>query len=190
VHPILAAITLPGHGNAHAAWMRDFGHLQVLLALLRDGFHPDSPGGTVRLRDDGTPVLDYPFTDYVWDGARRAFKAMAEIQFAAGATRVMPIHGRADAFTGNAAAQRAIDAFALAPLATTVVSAHVMGGAPLGVDPARSVCDPTGRHHHLANLYVLDGSLFPTSVGANPQLSIYGIVAKLASSMAGGAGRG
>ena len=27
----------------------------------------------------------------------------------------------------------------------------------------------------------LDGSLFPTSIGANPQLSIYGITAKLAS---------
>jgi len=31
---------------------------------------------------------------------------------------------------------------------------------------------------------VLDGSLFPTSIGANPQLSIYGIVAKLADGLA------
>jgi choline dehydrogenase-like flavoprotein len=33
-------------------------------------------------------------------------------------------------------------------------------------------------------VYVLDGSLFPTSIGANPQLSIYAIVAKLASGLA------
>jgi hypothetical protein len=26
--------------------------------------HPESPGGVVRLRDDGSPVLDYPFTPY------------------------------------------------------------------------------------------------------------------------------
>ena len=44
--------------------------------------------------------------------------------------------------------------------------------------------DPTGRHHQLANLHVLDGSLFPTSIGANPQLSIYGIVARLAAGLA------
>jgi choline dehydrogenase-like flavoprotein len=31
---------------------------------------------------------------------------------------------------------------------------------------------------------VLDGSLFPTSIGANPQLSIYGIVARLAGDVA------
>jgi choline dehydrogenase-like flavoprotein len=46
------------------------------------------------------------------------------------------------------------------------------------------VVDSAGRHHLLDNLYVFDGSLFPTSIGANPQLSIYGIVAKLASELA------
>jgi choline dehydrogenase-like flavoprotein len=59
-----------------------------------------------------------------------------------------------------------------------------MGGAPLGPDPRQAVVDPSGRHHHLANLHVLDGSLFPTSIGANPQLSIYGIVARLAAGLA------
>ena len=41
--------------------------------------------------------------------------------------------------------------------------------------------DSLGRHHHLANLSIHDGSLFPTSIGANPQLSIYGLTAKLAT---------
>jgi choline dehydrogenase-like flavoprotein len=31
---------------------------------------------------------------------------------------------------------------------------------------------------------VHDGSLFPTSIGANPQLSIYGITARLAANLA------
>jgi choline dehydrogenase-like flavoprotein len=30
----------------------------------------------------------------------------------------------------------------------------------------------------------MDGSLFPTSIGANPQLSIYGLVYKLAGKLA------
>jgi len=37
---------------------------------------------------------------------------------------------------------------------------------------------------------VLDGSLFPTSVGANPQLSIYAMTAKLASGLVTALGRG
>ena len=57
----------------------------MMLALLRDGFHPDSAEGSVGLRGDDTPVLDYRMTDYTWDGIRRAFHTMAEIQFAAGA---------------------------------------------------------------------------------------------------------
>jgi choline dehydrogenase-like flavoprotein len=184
IHPILAGITLPGHGDMHADWMRRLPNLHVQIALLRDGFHPDSPGGTVQLAGDDTPVLDYPLTPYVWDGARRAFLAMAQLQFAAGARSVMPIHGGGAAFSDLAAARAAIAAFPLAPLATPVVSAHVMGGCPLGPDPARAAVDPTGRYHHLENLYVMDGSLFPTSIGANPQLSIYGLVARLADGLA------
>ena len=184
VHPILAAITLPGHGRAHAAAMRDFARLHVQIALLRDGFHPESPGGVVRLRDDGTPVLDYPLTPYVFDGVRRAFRAMAELQFAAGATSVMPIHGAGTSFTSWREARAGIDGFALAPLVTKVVSAHVMGGCAIGSDERTSCVDETGRYRTLANLYVVDGSLFPTSLGANPQLSIYAIAAKLGEGIA------
>ncbi len=183
IHPILAAITLPRHGEAHSRWMRELPHLHVLIALLRDGFHADSGGGTVALRDDGTPVLDYPMSAYVWDGVRRAFAAMAQIQFAAGARNVMPIHGGGEAHASFADARAAIARFDLAPLATPIVSAHVMGGCPLGPDPRRAAVDVNGRYHHLANLYVLDASLFPTSIGANPQLSIYAIVARLADGL-------
>ncbi len=184
LHPVLAGITLPNHGMVHAGWMREFPRMQVLLALLRDGFRAESPGGTVMLRDDGTPVLDYPFTPYVWDGVRRAFKTMAEIQFAAGARRVMPIHGDGTGYASWSAARSAIDGFALAPLVTTVVSAHVMGGCPFGSEPRRAAVDVTGRYHHLRNLYVMDASLFPTSIGANPQLSIFAIAARLADGLA------
>jgi choline dehydrogenase-like flavoprotein len=185
MHPVLASITLPGHGVAHASWMRRLPNMQVLIALLRDGFHPDSTGGRVRLASDGTPLLDYPLNPYIFDGVRRALVAMAEIQFAAGASAVMPVHDGGDGYASFGAARAAIDAFDLRPHATTIVSAHVMGGCALGPDPPRAVVDETGRHHQLANLYVLDGSLFPTSIGANPQLSIYAITAKLATALAG-----
>jgi len=184
IHPILAAITLPGHGAAHARWMHALPYMQVIIALLRDGFHRDSPGGTVALKDDAMPVLDYPLNDYFWDGARRALATMAEIQFAAGGKSVMPVHGDGVVYTTWHDAQAAIAALTLKPLVTTVVSAHVMGGCALGPDPKRAAVDVTGRYHHLDNLYVLDGSLFPTSIGANPQLSIYALTAKLASALA------
>jgi choline dehydrogenase-like flavoprotein len=184
LHPLLTATTLPDDGVQHAQWMRDFRRMQVIIALLRDGFHRESAGGTVRLRDDGTPVLEYPLTPFIFDGMRRAFLSMAEIQFAAGAASVSPAHGYGRPFTSLATARAAIKAFDLRPLYTRVVSAHVMGGAPFGADPRRAVVDVSGRHHHLRNLYVCDGSLFPTSIGANPQLSIYAFAARIASAIA------
>lgn len=183
LHPVLYATTLHGFGAAHARLMREFPRAHALLALMRDGFHPDSPGGRVELRGDGSPVLDYPITEYVWEGARRALLAMAQIQFAAGARTVHPIHELAGGYASWPEAKRAIEALPMRPHLTRVVSAHVMGGCRMGSDAGSGVVDSRGRHFQLANLSIHDGSLFPTSIGANPQLSVYGLAAKLASQL-------
>ncbi len=185
LHPVLFGMTLPGFGVAHADAMGSFARTHVLIALLRDGFHPQSEGGNVGLRADGSPALAYPLTPFVWDGVRRALAAMAEIQFAAGATAVLPVHERAQAFASWAKAKEAIAALPLEPLATRVVSAHVMGGCGMADAPARGVVDGLGRHFQLGNVSVHDGSVFPTSLGANPQLSIYALAARNATLLAG-----
>ncbi len=164
--------------------MAELPHTHVMLALLRDGFHPDSTGGAVELRGDGSPVLDYPLSDYLRDGLRRAYHSMAQIQFAAGATQVTPVHSDARASASLVEAQRVIDALRLEPFRTRLGSAHVMGGCAMGDDPRQAVCDSLGRHHQLENLSVHDGSLFPTSIGANPQLSVYAISARLTEALA------
>lgn len=184
MHPVIVSTTLTGHGQAQADLLRQFPHTQGLLALLRDGFHAESPGGNVQLRDDGSPVLDYPLNDFVMDGARRALLSMAEIQFAAGARQVMPAHQMARQYTQWAQAREAIQALPMKPLLTRVVSAHVMGGCAMAGTERQGVVGPDGVHWQLANLSVHDGSLFPTSIGANPQLSVYGVANRLATGLA------
>lgn len=184
LHPVLFASTVPGFGAAHAETMRQFARTHAQIALLRDGFHPRSSGGTVELAPDGTPLLDYPLDEVLWDGARRALLAMAEIQFAAGAKVVYPVHEAAAGYTSWNQAKAAIAALPMKPLATRVVSAHVMGGCGMAADERRGVVDPHGRHFQLDNVSVFDGSVFPTSLGANPQLSIYGIVGRMAARLA------
>jgi choline dehydrogenase-like flavoprotein len=183
LHPLLLSTTMSGFGQQHAETMRQFPHLQGMLALLRDGFHSGSRGGEVGLRD-GAPVLDYPLDEVVWEGARRALLAMAEIQFAAGATAVQPAHEMAARYTSWAQARQAIAALPFRPQIVRVASAHVMGGCAMSGDERTGVTTPDGRYRNLANVSVHDGSLFPTSIGANPQLSIYAITARLASTLA------
>ena len=45
----------------------------------------------------------------------------------------------------------------------------------MGRDPEHSVVDSSLRYHGLDNLFVVDGSVFPTSLGVNPQETIFGI---------------
>lgn len=184
LHPVLLATTMAGFGDQHAAMMRQFPHVHGMLALLRDGFHADAPGGSVGLTAHGAPLLDYPISGFIWDGVRRALLSMAEIQFAAGAKSVYPVHEMAQGYTTWAAAQRAINALPYENLRTRVVSAHVMGGCAMAGDERHGVTDADGRYRGISNLSVHDGSLFPTSVGANPQLTIYALTARLASSLA------
>jgi choline dehydrogenase-like flavoprotein len=184
LHPLLLSTTMAGYGQAHAETMRQFPHVHGLLALLRDGFHDDAQGGSVGLASNGAPVLDYPISSFMWDGVRRAHLTMAEIQFAAGAKTVQPVHEHAAPYTSWEQARKAIGALSYAPHITRVVSAHVMGGCAMSDDVRLGVVGSNGRYHGLSNLSVHDGSLFPTSIGANPQLSIYGITARLASALA------
>jgi choline dehydrogenase-like flavoprotein len=184
IHPVIFATTAPGFGPAQAQALRQLPNTHVLIALLRDGFHTQSPGGTVSLRGDGSPVLDYRLNEFVMEGARRALLSMAEIQFAAGAHNVQPVHELARAYTDWGQARQAIAELPMKPLLTRVVSAHVMGGCRLASDERRGVVRPDGTHWQVENLSVHDGSLFPTSIGANPQLSIYGIVNMLATRLA------
>lgn len=64
-----------------------------------------------------------------------------------------------------------------------MVSAHVMGGCGLTAFENQGVTRPDGVHWQIENLSIHDGSLFPTSIGANPQLSIYGVVNRLAQGL-------
>ena len=150
---------------------------------MRDGFHPDSASGTVELRSDGSPVLDYQMTPYTWDGIRRAYYSMAEIQFAAGAQKVFPVHADADYASDLSSTRKMIAGLDLSLYRARLGSAHVMGGCAMSDDAKLGVSNSLGLHHQLENLSIHDGSLFPTSIGANPQLSIYALCALLTNKL-------
>ncbi len=184
VHPGFAMTNLGGIGPTLAERAQLMPYANVMIGLLRDGFHAESEGGTVGLKSDGSPQLRYALSAYLLDGARRAHLSMSEIQFAAGAKTVRPVHELAADYRSWAEAKAAIQQLPYRPFITTVGSAHVMGGCRMAADAGRGVVRPDGQHWQLSNLSVHDGSLFPTSIGANPQLSVYGLAAKLATGLA------
>jgi choline dehydrogenase-like flavoprotein len=59
-------------------------------------------------------------------------------------------------------------------------SAHLLGTARMGDDPRTSVTDAFGRLHEVPNVVVADGSVFPSSGGANPTLTIMALALRAA----------
>ena len=69
-------------------------------------------------------------------------------------------------------------------------TAHLMGGCRMGVTPEDSVTDGDGRTWDIPNLWICDGSLFPTGGGANPSLTIMAMACRTGDRMAAMARRG
>jgi choline dehydrogenase-like flavoprotein len=69
--------------------------------------------------------------------------------------------------------------------ASTPISRHVMGTARMGADPATSVFDPWQRAHDIENLVCTDSSVFPTSSGYGPTLTIVALAIRACRELAG-----
>ncbi len=179
-YPSVAAGAVPGFGKSHEDVMNGAAKQALHIAITIDGFHDDVPGGRVTLRPSGAPLLDYPITPKLWDTFRFAQKRLAEVQFASGAKSVSTLH---DPPVVMATLQEAaIDAARWEIGSVPVFTAHQMGGCAMGDDPKSSVVRSEDlRHHTIKNLWVMDGSVFPTSLGVNPQESIYGLVGLMSS---------
>jgi choline dehydrogenase-like flavoprotein len=121
---------------------------------------PD-PENRVSLDRDGNIVLSY--TPNNEEAHRQLVRRLEE---ALARQRSCRIHGR-DCHQGLFA--RSLYVGQRIPLAGV---AHQNGTIRFGADPASSALDPECKAHEVDNLYVIDGSFFPSSAAVNPALTI------------------
>jgi choline dehydrogenase-like flavoprotein len=152
--------------------LRDGALSQHLVAIIMQGEDAPQPGNRVDLdptvRDVfGLPVPRVTYKPHAYEIETRRFyvPVMRELLLNAGARRV---------FT--------------APCETLLggppTSRHVLGTLRMGSDAAASVVDPGGRFHDVDNLYACDGSVFPTSSGYNPTLTLIAVALGIARGIA------
>jgi choline dehydrogenase-like flavoprotein len=159
-----------------------------LIAICRD-----FDGGTVTLRRSGAVRIRYRLSDRDGETVRAAAAALAMLHRAANAIEITvlatpaPRSFAGDHFEGFV---RRIERLDITPNRLFVTSAHQMGTARMGADPADHACDPRGRVRADARgtladgLYVADGSLCPTAPGVNPMVTIMALARRVARTVA------
>ncbi len=166
-HPVGLSTMMPGIGDAHRDSMLLYPNLAVLTGMVHD-----LTAGRVKPKGRLGVAIDY------WPNAEDRLELMtglaacARLLHAAGARRVLIPTDPPMQF------ERGQDFSDLPSLELThgkldITAVHPMGSVPMGDDPQVAAVDSRGRHHHLRGLWVGDGSLFPSSIGGPPQLSIY-----------------
>ncbi len=171
---------LPGVGRAHQRSMLEFGHIGSI------GVHlSDQSSGQVDLTNDGSLRARYKLTRDDADRLTFGIARAAEIHFAAGASEVYPNIARVGTLTPEKLAD--FEATRFKPSELRLEAFHPMGTARIAPE-REGVCAPDGSVHGTTNLYVADASLFPTSVGVNPMMTVIAFAARIAAELAKSAG--
>ena len=172
---------LPGAGRAHQRAMLEFGHVGSI------GVHlSDASSGRIDLTGNGALRARYKLTQADADRLVFGIARAAEIHFAAGAIEVYPNIARAGTLTPQKLP--AFEATRFKPSELRLEAFHPMGTARIAASEGDGVCAPDGSVHGAAGLYVADASLFPTSVGVNPMMTVIAFSARIASELVQRAG--
>jgi choline dehydrogenase-like flavoprotein len=110
--------------------------------------------------------------------------AAARIHFAAGAKQVMTLHATPNLISSAGEIERRIRSASWEANDIALFSAHPLGTCRMGRDPRTSVVDPRCQAHDVRGLFVIDGSVTPTSLGVNPQVTLLALAEKSAEWLA------
>jgi choline dehydrogenase-like flavoprotein len=170
--PDQAAMSTPRTGAEHRELMRNArrtGSFGVMVS--------DSARGSVR-RIAGRMVVRYDLHPGDAERFRRGFELLARIFFAAGAREVIvPIDGVPTLRDSDVTP---LQRLRVRPRQIGAMAFHPLGTARAGADPATSVVDPDLQVHGIDGLHLADGSVVPSSLGVNPQITIMALAARLA----------
>jgi choline dehydrogenase-like flavoprotein len=175
--PDTLASALPFFGERHRELMENCGNLSQFGLMVSD-----STRGTVR-ELLGRPHIRYSLNRDDTAKFKRGIEILCEIYWAAGAKRVYPpIASLPELGPEDMDCLHGLD---LKPSDLSLMAFHPLGTCRMGADPAQTPVDPAGRLRGYDGLYIADGSIVPSSLGVNPQITIMALATRIAFGIAG-----
>lgn len=172
--PNVLAAGMPGIGPELRRRARALPYCGTFGALVHD-----EGGGTVRAGPGREPLLWYRMAPRDLARLRRGITLLCEMALAGGAREVLTSIMGAPPITSVDQA-RALERASIDPRRIECMAFHPLGSARVANDPRRGVVDQSGEAFELPGLFVMDGSILPTSIGVNSQVPIMSMSARLA----------
>lgn len=172
--PDVLSIGIPWSGRPLMDLMDNYRRLAVFGFMIQDHSR-----GTVREGPGGSPLITYNMSQRDASQCQRGLALLSEVFLEAGARRVFPFalgHNEITDHRGLKALQEA----RLRPGDFDVAAFHPLGTCRMGTDPRKSCVGPDQQAHDVEGLYVCDGSVMPSSLGVNPQITIMAMSLKAA----------
>ena len=160
-------------GQEHREIMENYNRLAAFGMIVSD-----TPRGRIVRGPEGQPIIFYSLNRSDVDKFQRGITYLVESVFAAGAKKVFPGLYPMPVVTRSQGAG-AIAHLKLKNKDLDLYGFHPLGTCRMGADPREAVLDSTGRVYGLDNLFVADGSIFPTALGVNPQTTIMAAALKI-----------
>jgi choline dehydrogenase-like flavoprotein len=165
--PAYAAMSLPLSGERHARAMRSYRHLAQFGLMVSDA----SRGRVHNIA--GRPLIHYDLGREDLDKFRTGLSRLRELFLAAGAREIyLPLRPGVEPEHAETQDLR-------------LMAFHPLGTARADARAARGVTDGDLAVHGVRGLYVADGSVVPSSLGVNPQMTIMALATRLAYHLLG-----
>jgi hypothetical protein len=174
----IGAASFPILGRELVSLLEDYRRLACFGFMIED-----TSRGRVRRGPGGRPLITYWLNDHDVARIKRGLELLSRAFFAGGARRVMPIVNGFDQLSDEADLER----FRRAKLGARdfeLTAYHPLGTARMGASASSSVVGPDHQVHGVDGLYVMDGSVVPTSPAVNPQLTIMALATRAAQKLA------
>ena len=169
------AISASGIGQ-HRMLIERLNNYSMAGIVVRDGNN-----GRVALTATGRASVTYELTKRELKVIAKGTEILGKMWFRLGARKIVIPHSRLSIVEKEEDIPKLVGEILNDPRNLLIGSAHPQSGNKIGTDPTNSVVDSNCRVHGFQNLLVCDASVFPTSVGVNPQITVMAIASIVAS---------
>lgn len=174
VPPQMAAGILSDFGSELTYWMDHFNQIIQFGFFIKDSNH-----GSIKASYKGSPIIYYTMPPEELALIQKGASLVARVLIEGGAIQINTTIANQPPVTTTRAAC-ALANVRIHPFDLRLMGFHPLGTCRMGSDPWKSVVDFDYKVHGFDNLFISDGSIVPTSLGVNPQITIMAFAERLA----------